>query len=92
MKIGPEEIKKINEAYKATGTYAAAARIVGCSPSTVKRYIIPDYNSEPVVDEEEITLPPLEEIADQLPPWIDITCLTPEEEKELKALWKEMSV
>lgn len=92
MKIGPEEIVKINEAYKATGTYAAAARIVGCAPSTVKRYIIPDYTSAPVVETEEITLPPLEEIADKLPPWYDITCLTPEEEKEIKLLWKEMSV
>jgi len=92
MKIGPEEIVKINEAYKATGTYAAAARIVGCSPGTVKRYIIPDYESAPVIDTDEIILPPLEEIADELPPWYDITCLTPEEEKEIKILWKEMSV
>lgn len=82
----------MNEAYLACGTYSGAAKATGWSASTVKKYIIPDYKSEQKVEVVDIELPSIEEIADRLPPWYDLTCLTPEEEQEIKQLWKEMLV
>lgn len=91
-RVGPDDIIKINEAYLACGTYSGAAAATGWSASTVRKYVISDYKSEQKVEAVDIELPPIEEIAEKLPPWYDITCLTPEEEKEIKILWKEMLI
>jgi len=91
-RVDNQAIIEINEAYLATGTYSGAAAATGWSASTVKKYIIPDYKSEQKIEAVDIELPPLSEIANKLPPWYDITCLTPEEEREIKQLWKEMIV
>ena len=91
-RVGPEDIIKINEAYLACGTYSGAAAATGWSASTVKKYVISNYKSEQKVEVVDIELPPIEEIAERLPPWYDITCLTPEEEKEIKKLWGEMLI
>ena len=91
-RVTNEDIININEAYLIAGTYSGAAAATGWSASTIKKYIIPNYKSEQKVEVEDIKLPPLDEVAEWLPPWYDITCLTPEEEKEIKLLWKEMIV
>jgi len=91
-RVGPDDIIKINEAYLACGTYSGAAAVTGWSASTVRKYVISDYKSEQKVEAVDIELPPIEEIAEKLPSWYDITCLTPEEEKEIKQLWKEMLI
>lgn len=91
-RVTQEDIVKMNEAYALCGTYSGAAAATGWSASTVKKYIIPDFKSEQKVEVDDIELPPIEEIADRLPPWYDLTCLTPEEEREIKVLWKEMLV
>ena len=91
-RVGPDDIIKINEAYLACGTYSGAAAATGWSASTVRKYVISDYKSEQKVEAVDIELPPIEEIAEKLPPWYNITCLTPEEEKEIKQLWKEMLI
>ena len=91
-RVGPDDIIKINEAYLACGTYSGAAAATGWSASTVRKYVISDYKSEQKVEAVDIELPPIKEIAEKLPPWYDITCLTPEEEKEIKMLWKEMLI
>lgn len=91
-RVGPDDIIKINEAYLACGTYSGAAAATGWSASTVRKYVTSDYKSEQKVEAADIELPPIEEIAEKLPPWYDITCLTPEEEKEIKQLWKEMLI
>ena len=91
-RVGPDDIIKINEAYLACGTYSGAAAATGWSASTVRKYVISDYKSEQKVEVADIELPPIEEIAEKLPPWYDITCLTPEEEKEIKMLWGEMLI
>lgn len=92
-KIGPEDIITINEAYLACGTYSGAAKATGFAPSTCKKYIDPNYvpKSQPII-EEPIELPLIDELKDELPPWYDLTCLTPEEEKEIAELWKELSI
>ena len=91
-RVTQDDIIAMNEAYLACGTYSGAAKATGWSASTVKKYIIDGYKSEQKVEVVNIELPPIEEIADRLPPWYDITCLTPEEEKEIKQLWGEMLI
>ena len=93
-RVGPEDIIQINEAYLVCGTYSGAAAATGWSASTVKKYVDPNYKSQSITteDEADIELPPLSQVAEWLPPWYDITCLTPQEEKEIKQLWKEMLV
>ena len=91
-RVTQDDIIAMNEAYLACGTYSGAAKATGWSASTVKKYIIDGYKSEQKVEAVNIELPPIEEIADRLPPWYDITCLTPEEEKEIKQLWGEMLI
>ena len=91
-RVSPQDIILINEAYLACGTYSGAAAATGWSASTVKKYVLPDYKSEQKIEVTNIEMPPIEEIADRLPPWYNITCLTPEEEKEIKQLWKEMLI
>lgn len=91
-RVTQDDIIAMNEAYLACGTYSGAAKATGWSASTVKKYIIDGYKSEQKVEAVDIELPPIEEIADRLPPWYDITCLTLEEEKEIKQLWGEMLI
>ena len=90
-RVGPEDIIIINEAYLAAGTYSGAAAATGWSASTIKKYIIPGYKSEVKVQESKIELPSIDvaisAITDK-----NITCLRPNEEEELKELWKEMLV
>ena len=91
-RVTQDDIIAMNEAYLACGTYSGAAKATGWSASTVKKYIVDGYKSEQKVEALNIELPPIKEIADRLPPWYDITCLTPEEEKEIKQLWGEMLI
>ena len=37
------DIKEMNRLYLELKTYAAVARVTGFSPSTVKKYIVPDF-------------------------------------------------
>lgn len=48
MKITPEIIEQINELYLELKVKKKVAEIVGCSPSTVSKYIIPNYVSQKV--------------------------------------------
>ncbi len=43
MRVSEDEIIRMNELYLEYRTYAAVAREVGRAPSTVKRYIDPNY-------------------------------------------------
>lgn len=43
MKITREIEEQINTLYLEIGTYAGVAREIGCSPSTVKNHIIPNF-------------------------------------------------
>lgn len=45
-RITPEKIEEINELYLQLGVKAQVARQLGISPSTVSKYIIPDYKSK----------------------------------------------
>lgn len=50
-RVTPEEIKRINELYLQYGTYSAVAKEVGRAPSTVKKYIDLNYQTEEIPKE-----------------------------------------
>lgn len=91
-RITNEDIERINEAYLHFGTYAAAARAVGCSPSTVKKYVVEDYKpvSRPT-EVRSISFPPIEEVIKKLQNGIKLSCLTPREKQDLKEVWRGMN-
>lgn len=91
MKITPEDIIKLNEAYLLCGTYTGAAKAVGCSPSTAKKYIDPNFKPASKPAGETIDLPPLEDSIAALT-GERISELSAVEVKELKALYKEMLI
>ena len=81
-RITEEEKKRINELYIIYHNYSEVARQVGCAPSTVKKYVIKDYKSEPEkVDDipEQIDLNPFIKSDN----FGEFCTLTEEEEKEL---------
>ena len=45
MKITPEIIEQINILYLELGVKKAVAERIGCSPSTVSKYIIPNFSN-----------------------------------------------
>lgn len=47
QRITQEQIEQINRLYQTYGTYAAVAREVGCSATTVKKYIDPNFECAP---------------------------------------------
>ena len=91
MRITPEDIIKLNEAYLLCGTYTGAAKAIGCAPSTAKKYIDPNFKSVSSPVEPMISLPPMEDAVFALA-GEHITQLTALEVKELKALYKEMLI
>ena len=91
MKITPDDIIKLNEAYLLCGTYSGAAKAIGCAPSTAKKYIDSNYKSQVKFEGKNIVLPSLEDAVNALK-GEHITQLTAVEVKELKALYKEMLI
>ena len=93
-RITEDQKIQMNILYQELKTYAAVARAMGVSASTVKRYIIPDF-----VNPEELTITTIQ--IDELPP-VDIDkfkqpfgnlCILSDEEKEeIKELWEELLV
>lgn len=91
-KLSEEKIAEINKVYAEVGTYSGTAKIVGCSPATVKKYcqmeVIPDstvrvdFNGS-IPPVEELNWPSEEKIA-------EMARLTETEIKEIQELWKEL--
>lgn len=99
IKVTDELIEKINELYVEIGTYSGVSKALGGSPapSTVKKYIIPNY-----VKKEDIKIIKFNE--EKIPEEIDFTpfkgkddwgflcVLTEQEENDVKELWKEINL
>lgn len=63
MRVTQDEIIEMNELYLEYHTYAAVAKEVGRAPSTVKRYIDPDYVSQKICQKlKEIDWEALDEV------------------------------
>ena len=87
---------QFNELYLQYRTYAAVARETGFSPSTVKKYIIPDYVSSSAVAENIIPfdkeIAEIENIAFPInkKEFYQLLVLTQEEREECEELRKEL--
>ena len=92
-RITEEQIRIINEEYLRCHTYSGAAKAAGCSPSTAKKYIIPDFSvCAPNIKEYDIEPMPIESITVFTTTSQILTELTIEEEEELKDFWKEIRI
>ena len=75
-KVTQKDIERINDLYLELGTYAAVAREVGFSASTVKRYVIPGYQKVSIpIDRIPVSLPPIEtiEVPAALTEWLKLS-------------------
>lgn len=92
--ITQKDIKEINELYAQLKTYAAVSRATGFSPATVKKYVAQDY--VPAADRNFIRfdrpLPDFDSTPFRGNDWGSLCLLSPEEEQEIRELWKELDV
>ena len=94
-RITDEDKIQINELYLQYKTYAEVARRTGFAPSTVKKYVIPNYisvnNLEIKKFEKEIPndFPPLPKSIEE---WTTLLTLSKEEWKDIEELRKEILI
>ena len=93
-KITEEHKLQINILYKKYGTYAAVAREMGISPTTVKKYVIPNFEVPQTDNIEQFDLSMLPEFDVKAFDGIDWNnCVVfGDEFKEIKELWKEIAI
>ena len=94
-KITQQDIIDINEKYIIYKTYVETARQTGFSPSTIKKYIIPNYISQNSIIKKESTIkefPIFNKEKFNNINWSDdwLYTLSNEEKKDLIDLWKEL--
>ena len=94
-KITNDQKIQMNILYQKLKTYSAVAREMGCSPTTVKRYIIPNFinpeeNKSEIIQVKE--LPPLDIEIFKNKSFGDLCILSDEEKDEIKELWKELII
>lgn len=92
--ITSEKIKEINERFYICGVKAQVAREMGISASTVAKYIVDGYVPEGEIEREEIDLEEARRIIeDYIPDFTKLSLeLEEEEKKEIRELWKELSI
>ena len=96
--ITQEKIIEINELYLKIKTYAGVSRAMGGSPSptTVKKYIIPNYVSKENIKKKTFRKEDLPEFSTDIfkgvDNWGDLCVLSNEEKEEMKELWEELIV
>ena len=100
-RVTSEDIININEWYLEIKTYAGVARELGFSPSTIKKYVDPQYSNQVQVTDDEkdlLKMIVLKKIDKQIVDGItdsekekkkDLN-LTPEEREGIEKLWKEL--
>ena len=92
-KISAEKILEIQRVYSETGIYSQTAKIVGCSPSTVKKYCTGEYTIQQTTKPIKIfdkTFPKVEDIAFSFREKEFLSTYTLQEEEEMKGLWEEL--
>lgn len=94
-RITDEKIKEINIAYLQCRTYSGAAKMCGCAPSTVKKYIIPNFEIK-AIEETSYNIIPMDVV--NVPKLIspqaiyDATQITVQESEDLKVFWREIMI
>lgn len=96
-KVTQNDIIQINELYLKYHTYAEVSRQVGFSPSTVKKYIIPNYISkEQITPKRVFTKEDLPKFSTKmfrnLDNWGELCLLSVNEKEEIKELWNELTI
>ncbi len=96
-RVTQDEIVIMNELYLEKGTYAAVAREVGFSPSTVKKYIIPNYVSTKNIERQVLSARRIEEIENfvMTPEMLEnskILVPTEEEMEDMAKLWESLVI
>ena len=97
-KVTNEDILRINELYYKHKVYAEVARQTGFSASTVKKYVIPGWEPVAVENIARFKLSSLPDYKEAVKIFRGVDnygylCqLTPEENEEIKELWKELAV
>ena len=96
-KITNEKIIEINELYLQIGTYSGVAKVVGCAPSTVKKYIIEGYTPsnerkvEKIFNKED--LPEFStDCFKNVENWGELCLLSKEEKEEIEELWTDLVI
>ena len=93
-----EKIIEINELYLQIKTYAGVSRALGGSPSptTVKKYIIPDYKTQKNTKKKIFEKSSISKdfISNDfiIENWGDLCVLSNSEKEEIKELWLELLV
>lgn len=95
MRVTQEMIVRMNDLYLELKTYAAVARKIGVSPTTVKRYINPNYkrikNGENEDENElEIVIQPINYELFDRPSWNILLTLMPREVDGMLKLREEV--
>ena len=91
-----EKIIEINELYLQIKTYAGVSRALGGSPSptTVKKYIIPNYQSQKNIDIKKFDKESISKEFDfnsfLIENWGELCILSNAEQEEIKELWNEL--
>lgn len=92
-----EETKiKINELYLKIGTYSGVAKEIGCAPSTVKKYIIPNFVPQENIKKKVFNQEDLPEFSTEglknIENWGSLCLLNEEEKSEIRELWDELTI
>ena len=96
-KVITEETKiKINELYLEIGTYSGVAKIVGCAPTTVKKYIIPNFVPSEKIKKRIFEKEDLPEFSTEglknVENWGSLCLLSEEEKNEIREFWNELTI
>ena len=94
-RVTEKDIKEMNEAYLICHSYSGVAAATGWSVSTVRKYIKDDYQSSGIVGElhsTPINIEPaaLDDALDYMLNHSNLSCLTEQERKDMKDIWKGM--
>lgn len=95
-KVSIEDIQKINELYFKYHTYAQVARETGFAPTTVKKYVDPNWKPKESKTYKRFYSKDLPEFSTEIFHGIknfgDLCTLSEEERKEIEELWEELDI
>lgn len=93
-RITEDQKIQMNILYQDLKTYAAVARAMGVSASTVKRYIIPNFVNPENIKKNTIQVKELPPIDLELftKPFGELCILSDGEKEAVKELWKELVI
>lgn len=98
LKVTPKLIEEMNELYLLLKTYAGVSRALGGSPSptTVKKYIIPNYTSQKNLVKKKFLIDDVPKFSPErfsgVVNWGDLCVLSEEEKADIESLWDELTV